>query len=272
MFRDLQCGVRSTALELVRKHAQRAAHHAVSEPVYVMPVRAIILAGGLGTRLRTVVSDRPKAMSEVGGRPFLELLLQQLRRHKVSAVTIAVGYGGDYIRHHFGSGTAFGIDISYADDGPELLGTGGAVARALSVLPGEDDPILVLNGDTYLDYELSPFLRRLEGSETGLVLAVVRVDDAARYGAVRLNDDGSVLAFEERGTPAPGLINAGLYCARPETWSRVVPTGRSLSLEREVLPHLVGRGLYAVEVTGLFIDIGVPADYNRAQTLLGGRK
>ena len=234
-----------------------------------MAVRAIILAGGLGTRLREVVSDRPKAMSDVGGRPFLEILLRQLRQHTVFSVTIAVGYGGDYIRNHFGSGTGFGIDISYADDGPRLLGTGGAVARAISTLPGDrdSDPILVLNGDTYLEYELEPFLVSHKGSEERLVLAVVRVEDAARYGAVRVSADGAVVGFEEKGAQS-GLINAGFYCARRETWSRVLSGPENFSLERDVLPTLVGRGLYAVECAGLFIDIGVPADYGRAKTLL----
>jgi D-glycero-alpha-D-manno-heptose 1-phosphate guanylyltransferase len=232
-------------------------------------VRAIILAGGLGTRLRAVVRDRPKAMSPVGGRPFLELLLEQLRRHGVPAVTIAVGYGGDYIRRHIGEGAAFGIDISYSDDGPELLGTGGALARAVKLLSGnQKDPVLVLNGDTYLEYQLEPFLTRLAGGQTIVVLGVVRVEDAARYGSVSVNRDGSVLAFHEKGSPGPGLINAGVYCACRETWSRVLPQGGKVSLEREVLPQLVGSGLCTAEINGLFVDIGVPADYHRAQALL----
>ena len=234
-----------------------------------MPVRAIILAGGLGTRLRAVVSDRPKAMSDVGGHPFLELLLRQLRGHAVPAVNIAVGYGGDYIRHHFGSGAGFGIDISYTDDGPRLLGTGGVLSRAIRAMPEDpNDPILVLNGDTYVDYELKPFLASIEGTDKKLALGVVRVEDVARYGAVRVNADGAVVAFEEKRTATSGLINAGLYCARRQTWSQVLPKTESFSLERDVLPQLVGRSLSAVECTGLFIDIGVPADYNRAQTLL----
>jgi NDP-sugar pyrophosphorylase family protein len=234
-----------------------------------MRVRAIILAGGLGTRLRPVVKDRPKVMSDVGGRPFLELVVDRISRLPVESVTLAVGYGGEHIRRHFGDGSAMGVTIHYSDDGARLRGTGGAVAHAIEHLPREqDDLILVANGDTYLDYGLDPFFQRLEVAAAKLVLAVVKVDDVARYGAVRVNGDGSVLEFEEKGVSKPGLINAGLYCARRDSWRSILPAGPSFSLERHVLPSLAGRGLFAVECTGLFIDIGVPSDYLRAQTLL----
>ncbi len=229
-------------------------------------VRAFVLCGGAGTRLRPMLADRPKSMALISGTPFLELLLDSLRSHRIGEVILGTGYMAEKIESYFGSGNKFGLNIRYSRE-HEPLGTGGALKLAESLI---SDPVLVLNGDSYVEWSLVPMLELFTGKNADIVVVLQAVADVTRYGSVALDQDGRVTQFVEKGDAAgPGLINAGVYLLRKQI-VRDLPAGTAISLEREVFPQL-DRGVYGLISTGLFIDIGIPDDLNRAQTLLASR-
>lgn len=230
----------------------------------VSAVHAFVLCGGLGTRLRSVLSDRPKSMAPVAGRPFLQLLLARLRDQGIGAVTLGTGYLAEQIEQHFGDGAEFGLTISYSrENGP--LGTGGAVKLAERFL---SDPALILNGDSYVEWNLAPLLALAAERDADLVMALQAVPDVSRYGSVLMADHDRITQFAEKGTATgAGLINAGVYLLRKEIVSRL-PNDKPISLERDVFPGLLAGRVYGVACAGTFIDIGIPADLERAQTLL----
>ena len=224
-------------------------------------VTAAVLAGGLGTRLRSVVADRPKVLAPVAGRPFLAHLLEQLSRAGVGEAVLLVGHGADQVRAAFG-GSHAGVRLSYSAE-PEPLGTGGAVRLALPLLRGET--LLLLNGDSYCDLDLAAFLRFHRGRRPAASLALARVGDPARFGRVVTGPGGRVERCEEKDpAPAPGGINAGVYLIDRDLVT-AIPAGRPVSLEREILPGWVGSGrAYGFAGGGRFIDIGVPESYTAA--------
>jgi mannose-1-phosphate guanylyltransferase len=229
-------------------------------------VRAFILCGGAGTRLRPVLADRPKSMAPISGTPFLQLLLDRLRSQGVNDVILGTGYMAEKIENYFGSGSKFGIRLRYSRE-REPLGTGGALKLAESLI---DDPVLVLNGDSYVEWSLVPILELFTVKHADVVMVLQAVADVTRYGSVALNQDGRVTQFVEKGDAAgPGLINAGVYLVRKQI-VRDLAAGTAISLEREVFPQL-DRGVYGLISTGPFIDIGIPGDFERAQTLLASR-
>jgi NDP-sugar pyrophosphorylase family protein len=223
---------------------------------------AVILVGGKGTRLRQVVKDRPKPMSEVAGRPFVEWLLLFLRAHEVRRIIFCTGYMAEAIESHFGNGTQWQMEFAYSRD-PVLLGTAGALRRALTLLHA--DRFLVLNGDSYCEVDI----RRLEEAHVArgarATLWLVKVDDCSRYGCVEIGPDGAVRAFREKaGETCPGIINAGVYLLERELVS-TIPEGRAVSLETDIFPALIGHGLCGVVATQPFLDIGTPEAYARAE-------
>src|SRR5262249_53752825 len=137
--------------------------------------------------------------------------------------------------------------------------------------PVISDPILVLNGDSYVEWSLVPMLELFTGKDADVVIVVKEVPDVTRYGSVTLDNDGRITQFIEKGTAAgPGLINAGVYLLRKQIVCDL-PVGTAISLEKEVFPRLLDRGVYGLISIGLFIDIGIPEDLERAQTLLASR-
>lgn len=226
---------------------------------------ALILAGGLGTRLRSVVSDRPKVLADVGGRPFLSYLLDDLHDAGVRRVVLSIGYLGEMVQRAFG-GNYREIEVSYArEDTP--LGTGGAIRHALPLLEG--DPVLAMNGDSWHRADLDALCATHERCEAAATLVVTRVEDASRYGRVALQGP-RVSGFEEKGAATgPAWVNAGIYLLEQHLVESI-PTGRPVSFEREVLPRYIGRGLCALRSEGGFIDIGTPEDYGRADGFITG--
>jgi NDP-sugar pyrophosphorylase family protein len=227
-------------------------------------IRAFVLCGGQGTRLRPVLTDRPKSMALISGTPFLQLLLDRLRSQGIDEVILGTGYMADKIKGYFGSGKNVGLRIRYSRE-HEPLGTGGALKLAE---PSISDPVLVLNGDSYVEWGLVPMQELFKAKDADLVLVLQAVADVARYGSVALDQDGRVIHFVEKGAAAgPGLINAGVYFFRKQI-VRELPANTPISLERDVFPRLLNRGVYGLISTGPFIDIGIPDDLKRAQTLL----
>ena len=229
-------------------------------------VRAFVLCGGHGTRLRSVLVDRPKSMGLISGTPFLQLLLDRLRSQGVSDVILGTGHMAEKIESYFGSGNKFAMRIRYSRE-DEPLGTGGALKLAEPLI---SDPVLVLNGDSYVEWNLNPMLG-LFRKDADIVVVLQAVADVSRYGSVALDQEGRITQFIEKGVRGgPGLINAGVYLLRKRI-VRDLPAGTAISLEREVFPRLLERGVFGLVCTGLFIDIGIPDDFKQAQTLLASR-
>jgi NDP-sugar pyrophosphorylase family protein len=227
---------------------------------------AIVLCGGAGSRLKAVTGEAPKAMAAVAGRPFLELLLHQLRRNGVERVILAVGYRADAIRAHFGD-SALGLRIAYSiEDSP--LGTGGALRRAVEL--AESQEILVMNGDSYTDADLPAMLAAHQAAHAAVTMLVVPVDGRSDCGTVAVGPDGRLNRFlEKQESTGAGYINAGIYLMSREG-AREIPPGREVSLEREVFPNWVGEGrrVRAFIWRGDCVDIGTPERYRNAQELL----
>lgn len=225
---------------------------------------AIVLAGGLGTRLRQVVPDFPKPMAPVGGRPFLELLLTLLARKGFRRVVLSLGYLAHKVVQHFG-GEYADMELMYAiEDTP--LGTGGAIRQALKRC--KTDHVFVLNGDTYLDVEADELEDQWQNHHNPILVAR-ELPDTSRYGRLHTANT-SVLGFSNRGHKGPGLISAGCYVL-PKPILDESLCGDAFSLEADWLPKAVIQQRFDVFVSrGLFIDIGIPEDYVRAQKVLIG--
>lgn len=223
-------------------------------------MKAVVLAGGLGTRLRGRIADIPKPMAPVAGRPFLEYVLDRLVLANIESITLSVGYRAEVIQAHFGSAYQ-DIPVQYAFEA-EPLGTGGALAHATASMGCE--PVLALNGDTLLRLDLPALLAWYTQSPEDLAMVLRQVPDAGRYGAVQL-DDGRVKGFAERGAATSGLINGGVYIFRPTLFGALNLNGR-FSFEVDVLQahcqHLRPR---AYLCDAYFIDIGIPEDLDRAE-------
>ena len=226
---------------------------------------AVVLAGGFGTRLAAVVSDVPKPMAPVAGRPFLERLLDRLAEQGLQRVVLAVGYKRQIIQSHFGD-RYHGMDVAYSIEA-EPLGTGGAMRQAFS--EQKLDRALVLNGDTFCTLDLAVFAAEHERGGAPATLSLVRVDDAGRYGAVELTDASVIAAFREKNpATGAGLINAGIYALEARVFE-LAPKVPKFSFEQDVLQaHAAASGFRGYVADARFIDIGIPEDYQRAQTLL----
>lgn len=228
---------------------------------------AVVLCGGAGLRLRSVTGDAPKSLANIGGRPFLEILLSQLRRHGFQRVILAVGYQRDLIREHFGDGRAFGLDLKYSIESAPL-GTGGALRNAVDQIGS--DAVLIMNGDSYTDADLAAFLTDYRSSKPDVSMLVVPADGRVDCGLVSVDADGKVLGFKEKQSAAgTQFVNAGIYLARKSALAGIQP-GIQVSLETDLFPRWLaeGRHLRAFRHSGECVDIGTPDRYQRAQTTL----
>lgn len=223
---------------------------------------AIVLVGGLGTRLRDVVPDLPKPLAPVCGRPFLAYVLDQLAACGISRTVLATGYMAEKVESAIGS-TWKGMSISYSQE-KSRLGTGGAIRLAAGMLRGRS--VHVANGDTFIRFDPAAMERAVEASGRLMGVALAHVVDVGRYGAVVLEGD-RLGSFREKGGRGEGYINAGSYYLSEQALA-ALPDDEAYSFEDRVLHPETAKG----HVTGFtstadFIDIGVPEDYERAQTL-----
>ena len=227
---------------------------------------AIVLVGGLGTRLRPLVSDVPKPLAPIAGRPFLAWLLERLHDHGIRRTILAAGYLADKVQDAFGAEWN-GMRIDYSIE-REPLGTGGAIAQALHLRSA--DAVHVLNGDTFLDYDPRALEQATADAGCAIGMALASVPDVSRYGAVALSA-GRVSKFLEKGEHGPGFINAGSYFLGAPAIMRF-PSSGVFSFERTVLADGVVDGdVHGFTETSGFIDIGIPEDYLKAQSVIGGR-
>lgn len=226
-------------------------------------IPAVVLAGGLGTRLRSAVPDLPKPMADIDGQPFMAHLLRYLARNGVRRAVLSVGYMHEIIEEHFG-GSFADIELRYAVESSPL-GTGGAVRYAASVAGAER--FFLLNGDSFFDVPLARLLRIHAQSQAAVTAALKPMRDFDRYGAVRIDDSGKILEFKEKQPCAEGLVNGGVYVVDRAVVSGT--QGERFSFESAVLEPLAAAGRMASLVCdGYFVDIGVPDDYARARAEL----
>jgi mannose-1-phosphate guanylyltransferase len=250
-------------------------------------MQALILAGGLGTRLSSVVNDRPKPMASInrgsGGRakPFLECQLEFLKSYHIAHFIFCIGYLHQQIQGYFGDGSRWGVRIDYSIE-EELMGTGGAIKRAEQYVNG---PFLTLNGDSFFEMDLNEFIqshkaqtaRTRQGGYLGTI-ALTKVQDASNYGVVRLDQENRILTFDEKSAAnsarvnGSNQINAGIYVLEPEILS-FIPPARKVSIEKETFPSILNRGYYlgGYAAEGFFVDIGTPAGYRAFQSHLEER-
>lgn len=223
----------------------------------------IILAGGLGTRLRESVHNLPKAMAPVNGRPFLEYQLDFISHFGFKRVILSTGYLSTSIENHFGSRYR-NLELSYSLES-EPLGTGGAVK--LSFEKVKTPHALILNGDTLFRINLDRFFQKHIEDLSRVTIALRHVPDASRYGLVECNQDGSVTAFIEKSDESlPGLINGGIYLIK-SAYIRSLDLPDKFSLEKELFAKFLDPDLYKGQIfNDYFLDIGIPEDYQRAQT------
>jgi D-glycero-alpha-D-manno-heptose 1-phosphate guanylyltransferase len=231
-----------------------------------MSIPAVILCGGLGTRLRSVVHDRPKAMAIVRGRPFLIYLLDQLTEAGVSDIILATGYLGDHVRELLGDRYQ-GTKLHYSQES-KPMGTAGALRMAAHGCP----LAMVLNGDSYCKVDLAAFIEWHFDSGNNNSMIVTHVEDTRRFGSVQVDMAGRIIAFQEKSSdsdvPTPGLINAGIYIVSGEL-IQSIPEGLQISLERQIFPRWLDGRFRVFPSKGGFIDIGTPVSFAAAGEYVG---
>ena len=226
-------------------------------------MQALILAGGEGTRLRPLTSSVPKPVVPLANRPFISFMIEWLRRHGVDDVILSCGFMADQDRAVLGDGEDLGIRLRYVEE-PKPLGTGGALRYAGDLL---EEHFLMLNGDVLADFDLDAQLRQHEQTGARATIALVAAEDPSAYGLVRRNPDYSVSEFLEKPSPDEidsDLINAGAYILERSILEQMPPAGTNISIERDVFPMLVDRGLYGFAAAGYWLDIGTPPGYLQA--------
>jgi NDP-sugar pyrophosphorylase family protein len=225
----------------------------------------VILSGGFGLRLRGTIGDIPKPMAPIAGRPFLELLLRQLKRHGFSRVVLSVGYKQEVIRERFGE-KAFGLELVYSIE-TSPLGTGGALREAVPHIGTET--ALVMNGDSYTDVDLSRLVR--EHAANGADVTVVVIPESRTdAGSVVLDSKSKVKAFaEKRHVPESRYLSAGIYMSSKELIAEI-PQGSKISLEEQLFPQWLadGKSIEGFVCEGQCLDIGTPERYTKAQHAL----
>ena len=234
-------------------------------------MQALVLAGGEGTRLRPLTLTTPKPVMPLVGRPFLTFMLDWLARHGVDEALISTGYKADEVARVLGD-EEHGMRLRYVPE-DEPLGTAGPLRLAADAGLLDGDRVVVVNGDCLTDLDLSAQIRRHEETGASGTIALAAVEDTSSYGVVPTNDQGEVEDFlEKQAGPAPtNRINAGTYVLESSVVD-LIPSGRAVSIEREVFPKLVGNGLHGFPFDAYWIDIGTPERYlESTYDLLAGR-
>lgn len=224
----------------------------------------LVLCGGLGTRLRPAVGDRPKGLAEVAGRPFLDILVADLVRQGARRIVLCTGFGAEQIAAHF-RGRRDAEFVVSAEPAP--LGTGGALRHALPHV--RSDPVIAVNGDSFCPVDYGALLAFHARKAAEATIAVVAPDERQDVGAITIDTEGRLASFAEKpqGAGTRGWVNAGVYVLR-RSLIAAIPEG-TVSLEKQVFPAAVARGAcYGFPVAGPLVDIGTPERLSAAQSLL----
>lgn len=234
-----------------------------------MQMEAIVLAGGLGSRLRAMVPDVPKPMAPVNNRPFLEYLLDYWVGQGVDRFILSVGYKCNVIEEYFGERYKRAEVVYAVEEQPR--GTGGGLLLALEHLR-ETDPFLIVNGDTFFEVDLGAMQRFHQDRRAEITMVLRQVEANSRYASVEVGPDGRITSFDNRArTAGRALINGGVYLAESSAFSGMTPVSDApVSIEDQLYPRMLaaGRRMYGYPSPGRFIDIGIPEDYRRAAEVL----
>jgi D-glycero-alpha-D-manno-heptose 1-phosphate guanylyltransferase len=224
---------------------------------------AIILAGGFGTRLQAVVNDVPKPMAPINNEPFLNYIFAYLKHYNIENVVLSTGYLSEKISEYY-KNEYKGIKISYTKE-VDPLGTGGGIRLALEKC--FTDNVLVLNGDSFFDVDLNSYYKQHSILKSNCSLALRSINNAARYGTIKLDDTFVVKAFKEKdNVDLPGLINGGVYILNRELFLNETEANIAFSIEKDFFEKRINQlKISGFEYQGYFIDIGIPEDYKKAQ-------
>lgn len=225
---------------------------------------AIILAGGFGTRLQSVVNDVPKPMAPINGIPFLNYVFDYLKHYQIEHVVLSTGYLAEKIVEFY-KDEFNGIKISYAKE-ETPLGTGGGIRFAMEKCTTKD--VLVLNGDSFFDVDVNEHYKNHVSKQADCTLALRKVDNASRYGTIQLGTSNVIDAFKEKDSvECEGLINGGVYILNRETYLSKTEADSAFSIEKDFYEKRIKElHIFGFEYNGYFIDIGIPEDYKKAQT------
>ncbi len=223
-------------------------------------MKAIVLAGGFGSRLAHITQHTPKPMAKIGGRPFLEYLLDNIINQGVDHIILSVGYKWKMIESHF-SDCYKGVPVSYVVESVPL-GTGGATQKAFRQIDVED--ALVLNGDTFCQVDLRKLTHFHQSNNSCFTMTIKSIEDVSRFGRVQVTESGVIQAFLEKGYDGHGLINTGVYVIKKSLFQQY-SCPESFSLEMDLIEkHLLTINPLGFLTDRYFIDIGIPEDYERA--------
>ena len=206
-----------------------------------------------------MIGNLPKPMASVGGKPFLEYLLLQLKSCGVTNVVLSVGYQAKVIEQYFRNGNSLGLHIRYCRE-ETPLGTAGALKLAQTLVKTQD--FLALNGDSFFGIDLRVLMEYHRQQGARVTVALAEVENAKRFGSVQIGCDGQIVEFHEKGRRTRGLVNGGIYVVRKEVLNSITPEC-IVSLEHEIFPSMIGHGLHGSSFRGFFVDIGTPEDYRR---------
>jgi NDP-sugar pyrophosphorylase family protein len=221
---------------------------------------AVILCGGMGSRLRSVVDDRPKPMAEIGERPFLDILIDSFAEFGLRRFVLCAGYMSDIIRDYYGNqggSREFVISEEY-----KPLGTAGAIKNAAELI--HSDTFLVANGDSFCSADLAAFHDFHSARNASMSMVVIETKNTGDCGLVSLDDSQRIIGFEEKNQQSQSrYINAGIYLFEKEALS-LIPANASFSLERELVPKIIERGCYGFATASRLFDIGTPERFAAA--------
>ncbi len=235
-----------------------------------MITTAIILAGGFGTRLQSVVNDLPKPMAPINGEPFLNYQLNYLKHYGIKNVILSVGYLAEKIKAYYGSNFN-GLEIDYVvEENP--MGTGGGIRLALEKCT--ESLSFVLNGDSFFDVDLIKFNDLHIQNRSQISLALRKVNNSERYGTIEKTKENIISSFKEKsGIDHEGIINGGVYILDKNLYLQKTPSATNFSIEKDFFEKQLSNSLISgFEFEGYFIDIGIPEDYLKAQNDFKGFK
>jgi D-glycero-alpha-D-manno-heptose 1-phosphate guanylyltransferase len=231
---------------------------------YTERVDVVILCGGMGTRLKAIVDDKPKPMAEIDKRPFIDILIEHVSTFGFHRFILCAGYKAELIQEYY-KNKKCRVEILIKKE-QELLGTGGAVKNAWPLI--DSNPFLVLNGDSFLDMDLYKFVKFHLEKKALLSIALIDAKDTKSYGSIKTDSSGRIVKFcEKEEKSQESMINAGIYLFNREIFS-LMPGNKKFSLEYDFFPKIVGREFYGYSANGFFIDIGTPERYMQAKQLL----
>jgi NDP-sugar pyrophosphorylase family protein len=221
----------------------------------------ILLLGGKGTRLRSVINDRPKVMAPINGKPFLEILLDELIKFNIENIVLSTGYKSKYIEENMGDKYR-NLNLMYSTEETPRGTAGGAL---LAIKKYEAENYLIMNGDNFIEFDLPSFYEFHNNNSNNITMLVKEVDDLARFGSVTFDSSMKVQEFKEKDPFVnSGFINCGVYLLN-SCIIDLIPTKVPSSLETDFFPNMLDKSFFAVETKGRHLDIGTPESYESAQ-------